>query len=108
MHAGLRAWFEVLRAERDGLMPKYWVRDPYGSVHCSNQKCTCLTIAVLRTMSWAQRRVDGPGYLYSFRHHGSCPWHECVSADSQNTFTSQPLERAYVYWAQLEHKLNHK
>ena len=107
-HEGLRAWFELLRTSREGLMPKYWVRDPYNSVHCSNQKCKCLTIAVLGTRSWAQRRVDGSIYLHSFRHHGSCPWRECVDIDSQNGFTVQPLERAYVYWAQLEHKLNHK
>lgn len=107
-HEGLRAWFELLRTEREGLMPKYQVHKVRGSIHCSYPKCQRLTIGVLRTMGWVERQQDGTNYLLAFRHSNSCPWIQHVDDMSQNSFTTKPLERAYVYWAQLEHKLNHK
>lgn len=107
-HEGLRAWFKVLRTSRDGLMPKYWVRDPYDSVHCSHPDCLCLTVSTLGPKGWAVRQCDGSIYLHCFRHRKDCPWVRKVGTASRNGFTVQPLERAYVYWAQLEHKLNHK
>ena len=105
-HLGLSAWFELLRTSRDGLMPKYWVRSPYGSLHCSN--CLDLCVRALSTMNWETRQQDGTNRLCAFRHHESCAWRQEVGTDSRSGFTAQPLERAYVYWAQLEHKLNHK
>lgn len=105
-HLGLRAWFEVLRTSRNGLMPKYRVRSPYGSMQCSN--CLDLCVRALSTMHWETRRQFGSSCLHSFRHHKSCAWRQEVGTDFQSGFTAQPLERAYVYWAQLEYKLNHK
>lgn len=107
-HQGLRAWFEVLRAERNGHLPRYWVREPYDSVHCSHPDCTRLTASELSPTSWEERLRDGTLYLFAFRHGGRCPWMQHVDDMSQNGFTTKPLERAYVYWAQLKHKLNHK
>lgn len=106
-HQGLNAWFEVLRTEREGLMPKYWVYQVRGSIHCSHPECKPLTIGALRPMGWVERQRIGTNYLYTCRHSDACPWQKQVHKGSQNSFTSQPLERAYVYWAQLEHKFNH-
>ena len=107
-HEGLRAWFEVLRTSRDGLMPKYKVDQVHGSIHCSSPECGSLTIGELRTTDWVARQQYGTNYLFAFRHKESCAWRQRVGGASQNSFTTKPLERAYVYWAQLEHKLNHK
>ena len=107
-HEGLRAWFEVLRTSRDGRMPKYWVDQVHGSIHCSYPKCKNLTTRELRTTSWEERQQNGTNYLYAFRHSNSCPWMQHVDDMSRNGFTTKPLERAYVYWTQLKHKLNHK
>ena len=107
-HEGLRAWFELLRTSRDGQMPKYWVDRAYKSTHCSSPECRALTVEVLVPMDWEQRRRDGLGYLFAFRHHESCPWERRVGTGPQFSFTTQPLERAYLYWAQFEHNLNHK
>lgn len=106
-HEGLRAWFELLRTSRNGPMPKYQV---HGSIHCSYPECKNLTAGVLRTTSWVERQRDGTNYLCAFRHSDLCPWQKQVYRDyrdSRNSFTSQPLERAYVYWARFEHKFNH-
>ena len=107
-HEGLRAWFEVLRTSRVGPMPKYWVYQARRSIHCSYPKCQHLTTGELRPWSWVDRQQGGTNYLFAFRHSNSCPWMQHVGDVPQNGFTVQPLERAYVYWAQLEHKLNHK
>lgn len=107
-HEGLRAWFEVLRTSRDGRMPKYWVYQVRGSIHCSHPECQQLAVGILRTTSWVDRQQDGTNYLFAFRHSELCPWMQHINDVSQNSFTTKPLERAYVYWAQLEHKLNHK
>ena len=107
-HEGLRAWFELLRTERHGQMPKYWVDRKYQTTHCSNPECASLTIGKLASRNWELRQEEGTGHLYSYRHCRACSWYERVDIDYQTSFTSQPLERAYVYWAQLEHKLNRK
>ena len=107
-HEGLRAWFEVLRTSREGLMPKYWVDREDQTTHCSHPKCRQLAIAALRPMNWVDRQRNGANYLFAFRHGDLCPWMQHVDDGSQNSFTTKPLERAYVFWAQLEHKLNHK
>lgn len=107
-HEGLRAWFELLRTSREGLMPKYWVDRECQTTHCSNPECRSLTIGRLASRNWELRQAEGTGHLYAFRHRRACSWHERADIDPQTSFTSQPLERAYVYWAQLEHKLNHK
>ena len=107
-HEGLRTWFELLRTSREGLMPKYWVARKYQTTHCSNPECESLTIGELASRNWGLRQAEGTGRLYAFRHNGLCPWMQHVDDVSQNSFTTKPLERAYVYWAQLEHKLNHK
>lgn len=107
-HEGLRAWFEVLRTSREGLMPKYWVDPEYDSIHCSHPECRPLTIGVLPPRDWERRQRDGMGYLFAFRHQAVCLWRQQVGVDPQFSFTTQPLERAYLYWAQFEHKLNHK
>ena len=107
-HEGLRAWFEVLRTEREGLMPKYKVNQVHVSIHCSSPECGSLTIGELRTTDWVGRQQYGTNYLFGFRHRESCAWMQHVDDMSRNSFTTKPLERAYVYWAQLEHKLNHK
>lgn len=106
-HPGLRAWFELLRTEREGLMPKYWVREPYESIYCSYTACQRLDIGMLRTTNWVDRQQGGTNHLFAYRHSNSCPWMQHVNDMSRNSFTTKPLERAYVYWAQLEHKLNH-
>ena len=107
-HQGLKAWFELLRTARDGLMPKYQVYEASGTVHCSYRNCTSLTTAVLMPMNWEQRWRDGRGYLFAYRHHKHCPWQQHLGDNAQSSFTTQPLERAYIYWALFEHKLNHK
>ena len=107
-HEGLRAWFELLRTSREGLMPKYWVDREYQTTHCSNPECEALTIGKLASRNWELRRAEGTGQLYAFRHHRLCSWREHTDIDPQTNFTSQPLERAYVYWAQFEHKFNRK
>lgn len=107
-HQGLNAWFELLRTERHGPMPKYWVDQEGQTTHCSNPKCRSLTIGKLASRNWELRREEGTGRLHAYRHYWLCSWYEHVEIASQTSFTSQPLERAYVYWAQLEHKLNHK
>lgn len=107
-HEGLRAWFEVLRTSREGLMPKYQVHQESTYIHCSNPECKGLTAGEPTTASWVLRQRGGPGYLYAFRHQESCPWRQRVGISLRYSFTTKPLERAYVYWAQLEHKLNHK
>ena len=107
-HQGLRAWFEVLRTSREGRMPKYQRNQAYESIHCSYPECRRLTIGALRTTDWVGRQQYGTNYLCAFRHQESCAWRQHVSGDSQNSFTTKPLERAYIYWTQLEHKLNHK
>lgn len=107
-HEGLRAWFELLRTERRGLLPKYWVDQEYRTIQCSHPECRPLTVGLLIPMDWGMRQKDGMGYLFAFRHHGSCPWQQRVGSASQNSFTTQPLERAHLYWALFEHKLNHK
>ena len=107
-HEGLRAWFEVLRTSRQERMPKYKVYQEYESIHCSSPGCGSLTIGALRPMGWVDRQRNGTNYLFAFRHQESCAWRQRVGRASQNSFTTKPLERAYVYWAQLEHKLNHK
>ena len=107
-HGGLRAWFEVLRTSRNGLMPKYWVAQDSESVSCSHRKCTSLTTAVLMPMNWERRWKDGRGYLFAHRHHKLCPWQQRLGDNAQSSFTTQPLERAYIYWALFEHKFNHK
>lgn len=106
-HEGLRAWFELLRTERYGLMPKYWVDREYQTTHCSNPECRPLTIGRLASRNWGLRQAEGTGHLYASRHLRTCSWCEHIDIGPQTSFTSQPLERAYVYWAQLEHKLNH-
>lgn len=106
-HEGLRAWFEVLRTSRNGPMPKYWVHQVRGSIHCSYPTCRRLTTGALRTTSWEERQQGGTNYLFAFRHSDLCPWMQHVDDTSQNSFTNKPLERAYVYWAQLEHKFHH-
>lgn len=106
-HQGLRAWFELLRTSRDGLMPKYRVDRVHGVIHCSYPRCESLTIGEPRTRGWVDRQQDGTNYLFAYRHSDPCPWQQRVGIASQNSFTTQPLERAYVYWAQLKHKLNH-
>jgi hypothetical protein len=105
-HPGLRAWFELLRTSRDGLMPKYWVGQGQRTIHCSYPECVSLTIRRLASRNWGLRRIETTGHLYAFRHDESCSWCKYVDIDSQTSFTSQPLERAYVYWAQFEHKTN--
>lgn len=107
-HPGLRAWFELLRTERRGLMPKYWVDRRQDIVQCLYPGCGSLTIRTLSSRNWSLRQRRGPGYLFASRHQGVCPWHRRVGSASQNSFTTQPLERAYIYWAQFEHKLTHK
>lgn len=107
-HEGLRAWFELLRTSRNGLMPKYQVDREHDSIHCSHQKCVSLTTAVLMPMNWERRWKDGSGYLFACRHHKHCPWQQHLGDNAQSSFTTQPLERAYLYWAQIEHKLNLK
>ena len=107
-HEGLRAWFELLRTERYGLMPKYWVDQEYQTIHCSHPDCEPLTIGKLASKNWGLRQAEGTGHLYSYRHRRLCSWREHVGISSQTSFTTKPLERAYVYWAQFEHKFNHK
>ena len=107
-HEGLTAWFELLRTERCGRMPKYWVDREYDSIHCSHSKCRSLTIGGLGSENWELRQRNGPSYLFAFRHHDSCPWQQRVDMGAQNSLTTQPLERAYLYWARFKHKLNHK
>lgn len=107
-HEGLRAWFELLRTERRGQMPKYWVDRKYDSIHCSHPECKRLTIGALAPEDWDLRQRDGSSYLFAFRHRESCPWQQRVDMGAQNSFTTQPLERAYLYWARFEHKFNHK
>ena len=107
-HLGLRAWFELLRTSREGLMPKYLVKQKYDCIRCSYPNCRALSIQALEATRWERRQCDGGGYLCAFRHSKLCPWRNRVGVNSQNSFTTEPLERAYVYWAQLEHKLNHK
>lgn len=107
-HQGLKAWFELLRTSRVGPMPKYWVDKHQDTVQCSHPQCGPLTIELLIGRSWGLRQRDGTIYLFAFRHHGSCPWQQRVGSASQNSLTTQPLERAYLYWARFEHKLNHK
>ncbi len=106
-HEGLKAWFELLRTSREGLMPKYQVHQVYGHIHCSYTACQQLVIGMLKPTSWVDRQQDGTNYLFAFRHSDSCPWMQHVYDMPRNSFTTKPLERAYVYWAQLEHKLNH-
>lgn len=107
-HPGLNAWFELLRTERCGRMPKYWVAREHRTVQCSYPACEALSIELLVGRSWGLRQRDGSSYLFAFRHHGLCPWQQRVGSASQYSFTTQPLERAYLYWAKLERKLNHK
>lgn len=107
-HEGLRAWSELLRTSREGLMPKYWVGQRGPSFHCTHPKCRARTIGPLVPESWEERRIDSMLCLFAYRHHESCPWSQHIDNMSQTSFTTQPLERAYLYWAQLEHKLNHK
>ena len=89
-------------------MPKYKVCQMDVSIHCSYPGCRRLTVGALRTTDWVGRQQYGTNYLFAFRHQESCAWRQRVGRASKNSFTTKPLERAYVYWAQLEHKLNHK
>ena len=107
-HPGLRAWFELLRTSREGRMPKYKVNQGCESIHCSSPECGSLTIGALRTANWVHRKQNGTNYVFAFRHKESCAWRQRVGGASQNSFTTQPLESAYIYWALFEHKLNHK
>ena len=108
-HPGLRAWFELLRPSRDGRMPKYKVDDQeYVFIHCSSPECCRLAVGALRTTDWVDRQQSGTNYLFAFRHKESCAWRQRVGGASQSSFTTQPLESAYIYWALFEHKLNHK
>lgn len=107
MHEGLRAWFELLRTSRVGPMPKYWVDKHQDTTQCSHPECGPLTIR-LQPTHWEPRQRDGTIYLFAFRHHGLCPWQQRVGSAARNSFTTQPLERAYLYWALFEHNLNHK
>ena len=107
-HEGLRAWFELLRTSRVGPMPKYWVDPRQYIVQCLHPGCDSLTIRTLAARNWRLRQRNVPGYLFASRHQGICPWHQQVGPASQNSFTTQPLERAYLYWALFEHNLNHK
>ena len=106
-HEGLRAWFELLRTSREGLMPKYQVDQVHESIHCSYTGCRRLDIGMLKPTSWVDRQQSGTNYLFAFRHSDLCPWMQHVDDTPRNSFTTKPLERAYVYWAQFEHKFNH-
>ncbi len=107
-HPGLRAWFKLLRTSRVGPMPKYWVDRECQTTHCSNPACKSLTIGRQASRNWELRREEGTGHLYAYRHRRPCSWHKRAGIYAQTSFTSKPLERAYVYWAQFEHKFNHK
>ena len=105
-HLGLRAWYEVLRTERDGQLPKYWVNPTHGYTQCLD--CLELCAKAPTTMDWEKRQKQGVSYLFASRHHRLCAWQQQVGSAQQHSFTTKTLERAYVYWAQLEYKLNHK
>lgn len=106
-HEGLRAWFELLRTERYGQRPKYQV-DWQGHICCSYPGCKLLAVTGLTYKHVRLRQKRGPGYLFASRHRGPCPWYQRGGNPSQNSFTTQPLERAYLYWALFEHNLTHK
>lgn len=107
-HLGLRAWYEVLRTERYGQLPKYWVDPVHGPIHCSYPDCMPLAVSALAARRWELRQRRGSNHLFASRHNKLCPWQQQVGSTQRHSFTTKPLERAYVYWAQLEYKLNHK